>query len=51
MGFRTAIDDFRSGHSGLNLLADFQPDYIKIDIAFIRDIHIHKSRQVILHGI
>ncbi|EQD32683.1 diguanylate phosphodiesterase, partial [mine drainage metagenome] len=29
-GMRTAIDDFGAGHSGLNLLAQFQPDIIKI---------------------
>ena len=28
-GMRTAIDDFGAGHSGLNLLAQFQPDIIK----------------------
>jgi EAL domain-containing protein (putative c-di-GMP-specific phosphodiesterase class I) len=27
-GFTTAIDDFGAGHSGLNLLADFQPDIV-----------------------
>ena len=27
-GFKTAIDDFGAGYSGLNLLADFQPDTI-----------------------
>ncbi|MCK9910027.1 EAL domain-containing protein, partial [Microbacteriaceae bacterium K1510] len=32
-GFKTAIDDFGAGYSGLNLLADFQPDIIKIDMA------------------
>jgi EAL domain-containing protein (putative c-di-GMP-specific phosphodiesterase class I) len=32
MGFLTAIDDFGAGHSGLNLLADFQPDIVKLDM-------------------
>ena len=30
-GMITAIDDFGAGHSGLNMLADFQPDVIKIE--------------------
>lgn len=38
MGFLTAIDDFGAGYAGLNLLADFQPDLIKIDMALIRGI-------------
>ncbi|HAO24436.1 MAG TPA: diguanylate phosphodiesterase, partial [Methylophaga sp.] len=29
--FTTAIDDFGSGYAGLNLLADWQPDIIKLD--------------------
>ena len=31
-GLRVAIDDFGAGHSGLNLLADLQPDLIKLDL-------------------
>ncbi|TGL23740.1 EAL domain-containing protein [Leptospira levettii] len=38
-GFLTAIDDFGSGYSGLNLLAKFQPDLIKLDMELIRNIH------------
>jgi len=37
-GLRTAIDDFGAGHSGLNLLAAFQPDILKLDMELIRDI-------------
>jgi EAL domain-containing protein (putative c-di-GMP-specific phosphodiesterase class I) len=37
-GFKTAIDDFGSGYSGLNLLSMFQPDIIKLDMELIRDI-------------
>ena len=32
-GFMTAIDDFGAGYAGLNLLADFQPDLIKLDMS------------------
>jgi EAL domain-containing protein (putative c-di-GMP-specific phosphodiesterase class I) len=38
-GMITAIDDFGAGHSGLNMLADFQPDVLKIDMALTRSIH------------
>ena len=47
----TAIDDFGAGYAGLNLLADFQPDLIKLDMALIRDIDKHKGRQAITRGI
>lgn len=37
-GFATAIDDFGAGFAGLNLLASFQPDILKIDMELTRDI-------------
>lgn len=37
-GFRIAIDDLGSGYSGLMLWAELQPDFVKIDRHFIRDI-------------
>ncbi len=37
--FRSAIDDFGAGYAGLNLLAEFQPDIIKIDMDLVRGIH------------
>ncbi|WP_426201365.1 EAL domain-containing protein [Pseudomonas sp. TWP3-1] len=50
-GFKTAIDDFGAGYSGLNLLADFQPDLIKLDMALIRDVHLDRVRQVIVRSV
>jgi EAL domain-containing protein (putative c-di-GMP-specific phosphodiesterase class I) len=50
-GFQTAIDDFGAGYSGLNLLSSFQPDYIKIDLALIRDIHNQFVKQSIVKAI
>lgn len=50
-GFTTAIDDFGAGYSGLNLLAEFQPDVIKLDMALLRDIDTDRVRQIIVEGI
>jgi EAL domain-containing protein (putative c-di-GMP-specific phosphodiesterase class I) len=47
-GFKTAIDDFGSGYSGLGLLADFQANIVKFDIELIRSIDRDKSRQFII---
>ena len=49
-GFKTAIDDFGAGHSGLALLADFQPDLIKLDMALVRNVHQDRVRQAIVRG-
>lgn len=48
IGFKTATDDFGSGFSGLNLLADFQTDIIKFDMDLIRNIHLDPVRQAII---
>ena len=37
-GFRIAIDDLGTGYSGLKLWSEIQPDFVKIDRHFIRDI-------------
>jgi EAL domain-containing protein (putative c-di-GMP-specific phosphodiesterase class I) len=48
MGFLTAIDDFGAGHSGLNLLANFQPDIVKLDMGLIRGIDTDRSRRTVV---
>lgn len=50
-GFKTAIDDFGAGFAGLKLLADFQPDLIKIDMDLIREIHRDGVRQAIIKSL
>jgi EAL domain-containing protein (putative c-di-GMP-specific phosphodiesterase class I) len=50
-GMITAIDDFGAGHSGLNMLADFQPDVLKIDMALTRGIQTDHVRAKIAGAI
>ncbi|OHX19186.1 EAL domain-containing protein [Chromobacterium sphagni] len=51
IGFMTAIDDFGAGYAGLNLLADFQPDIIKLDMELVRHIASRKASQIIVRGV
>lgn len=51
LGFKTAIDDFGAGHSGLHLLAEVCPDFIKIDMSLIRNIDKDRTRQSIAKAI
>lgn len=51
LGVMVAIDDFGAGYSGLNLLANFMPDSIKIDMSLIRDVNANGPRQAIVRGI
>ncbi|WP_102957554.1 EAL domain-containing protein [Mangrovicella endophytica] len=50
-GFITALDDFGAGFAGLGLLADFQPDLIKIDMKLVRDVDTSRPRQAILAAV
>ena len=51
IGFLTAIDDFGAGYAGLNLLADFQPDVVKLDMDLIRNIDTRRPAQAIVRGV
>lgn len=50
-GFKTAIDDFGAGYAGLSLLADFQPDIIKIDMGLVRNLDTDRARQSIVRNL
>ena len=51
MGFASALDDFGAGHAGLSLLAQFQPDIIKLDMELIRGIDAAAPRRLIVDSI
>lgn len=51
MGFGTALDDFGAGHAGLNLLAKFQTDLIKLDMELIRDLDQSLPRRTIVAAV
>jgi len=51
IGFKTAIDDFGSGYSGLQLLAGFQPDFVKIDMDLVRGIDVDRPRRAIVRNV
>lgn len=50
-GVRVAIDDFGAGYSGLNLLAEFQPDIVKLDMQLVRSIDSNGPRQAIVRAL
>lgn len=39
-GFRVALDDIGSGYGSLNLLAELKPDFIKLDMKLVRNVHL-----------
>lgn len=50
-GFDVAIDDFGTGFSGLQMLFNADPKFIKIDRFFIEDIHQSKKKKLFVSSI
>lgn len=50
-GYGIALDDLGSGYSSLNLLHDLNPDYIKLDMELVRNIHQSQFKQITMQKI
>jgi len=49
--YSTAIDDFGAGYSGLKLLQEYQPDFLKIDRSFISNISNDNKQKLLVSTI
>lgn len=49
-GYKIAIDDTGSGYSGLRLLAETRPQFVKIDMALVRDIDKDTIKQALIRS-
>ncbi|MDQ0189116.1 EAL domain-containing protein [Alicyclobacillus cycloheptanicus] len=50
-GYKIAIDDVGAGYSGLVTLMQVKPDFVKIDMELIRNIHLDRTKQDIVRAI
>lgn len=50
-GFRVAIDDVGTGYSNLELIARLRPEFVKIDMSIVRDIHCNQSHSYLVETI
>jgi EAL domain-containing protein (putative c-di-GMP-specific phosphodiesterase class I) len=48
-GFRIAIDDLGAGYSGLASFTRLAPDFVKLDMSLIRDIHKTPVKRKLVH--
>ena len=46
--YKIAIDDAGAGYSGLNLIADLHPHYIKLDMKLVRDVDHDYMKQALI---
>jgi EAL domain-containing protein (putative c-di-GMP-specific phosphodiesterase class I) len=45
MGFRIAIDDLGAGYAGLTSFAMLEPEFVKLDMSLVRDIHKNDTKR------
>jgi EAL domain-containing protein (putative c-di-GMP-specific phosphodiesterase class I) len=51
LGFSFAIDDVGAGYSGLETVAALKPNYLKIDMSLVRDVHQKRVSQQVVKAI
>lgn len=51
MGFRVALDDVGAGYSSLNMLANLEPDFVKIDMELIRGIYGNSVKKAVVNSL
>jgi len=45
LGFRIAIDDLGAGYAGLSSFVALEPEFVKLDMSLVRDVHTSAIRQ------
>ena len=50
LGFRIALDDLGAGYAGLTSFTQLEPEFVKLDMALIRDVHHDTMKQKIVRS-
>jgi EAL domain-containing protein (putative c-di-GMP-specific phosphodiesterase class I) len=45
LGFRVAIDDLGAGYAGLSAVVALEPEFVKLDMFLVRNVHESRTRQ------
>ncbi|NIM00087.1 MAG: EAL domain-containing protein [Acidobacteria bacterium] len=51
LGYPLALDDVGSGYAGLQTIAEIRPDYLKMDMALIRNLHLDPIRRELVRTV
>ncbi|HVW27316.1 MAG TPA: EAL domain-containing protein [Polyangiaceae bacterium] len=49
-GFRFAIDDLGAGYAGLSTFATLEPEFVKLDMSLVRNVHLSDVRQKLVRS-
>jgi EAL domain-containing protein (putative c-di-GMP-specific phosphodiesterase class I)/ActR/RegA family two-component response regulator len=50
MGFRIAVDDLGAGYAGLTSFATLEPEFVKLDMSLVRDIHRNHTKAALVRS-
>jgi EAL domain-containing protein (putative c-di-GMP-specific phosphodiesterase class I) len=50
LGFRIAIDDLGVGYSSLASFAKLEPEFVKLDMSLVRDVHKHPMKKKLVRS-
>lgn len=50
LGFRIALDDLGAGYAGLTSFTQLEPEFVKLDMELVRDIHQNKMKHKIVRS-
>jgi EAL domain-containing protein (putative c-di-GMP-specific phosphodiesterase class I)/CheY-like chemotaxis protein len=50
LGFQIALDDLGAGYAGLTSFTQLEPEYVKLDMSLIRDVHQNPTKQKIIRS-
>lgn len=51
LGYRVAVDDLGAGYAGLTSFMSLEPDFVKLDMALIRNIETSKRKQSLVRSL
>jgi EAL domain-containing protein (putative c-di-GMP-specific phosphodiesterase class I)/ActR/RegA family two-component response regulator len=50
LGFQIALDDLGAGYAGLTSFTQLEPEYVKLDMPLVRDVHEDRTKQKIIRS-
>ncbi|MDH3626566.1 MAG: EAL domain-containing protein [Acidobacteriota bacterium] len=51
IGYQLAMDDVGSGYAGLQAIAEIRPDFLKVDMSLVRDLHLDPIKRELIRTI
>jgi EAL domain-containing protein (putative c-di-GMP-specific phosphodiesterase class I) len=50
-GYRIAVDDLGAGYASLSSFIHIEPDFVKLDMSLVRDVHMSSRKRSLVRGI